>query len=104
MLAFVCISLAALLDIAANLLLKRSDGFRHKILGFLAIGMVWGAFVALSFAIEEMALSVAYATWGALGIVGTIGGGYLFFGERLDWRGVVGVMLVLASIVLLHFG
>ncbi|RDU71533.1 QacE family quaternary ammonium compound efflux SMR transporter [Helicobacter anseris] len=102
MLGIFCVVIAGVLDIIANLLLKKSQGFKYKIYGFSAIVIVLLAFVALSFAIRSMPLSVAYATWGALGIIGTVGGGYLFFNERLNKKGKIGIFLILISIVLLH--
>lgn len=94
--------LAGILDVVANLLLKKSRGFSHKVYGIGAIIVVLGAFVCLSFAIKTIPLSVAYATWGALGIIGTISGGYLFFNERLNKKGILGVLCIFISIVLLH--
>ncbi|WP_104698006.1 MULTISPECIES: SMR family transporter [unclassified Helicobacter] len=94
--------LAGILDVIANLLLKKSQGFAYKFYGVSAIIVVFGAFICLSFAIKTIPLSVAYATWGALGIIGTISGGYLLFNERLNKKGILGVFCILVSIVLLH--
>ncbi|CBG40593.1 SMR family transporter [Helicobacter mustelae] len=94
--------MAALLDILANLLLKKSNGFANKFYGVGAICAVLIAFVAISFAMDFMPLSIAYASWGAIGIVGTILGGYFFFGEKINKIGILGVICVLFSIVLLH--
>ncbi|MCE3037531.1 SMR family transporter, partial [Helicobacter sp. faydin-H20] len=95
------IILAALLDIAANLMLKKSNGFQNKFYGILALLEVVCAFIALSFAIKTIPLSVAYASWGALGIIGTIIGGYFLFGEKLNKKGIFGIFCILCAIVLL---
>ncbi|PAF54160.1 QacE family quaternary ammonium compound efflux SMR transporter [Helicobacter sp. 13S00482-2] len=93
--------LAALSDILANLILKKSDGFKYKILGIMSILLVLCAFVFLSFALKEIPLSIAYSIWGAIGIIGTVIGGYVCFGEKLNTIGYLGVACVIASVVLL---
>ena len=73
---------AALLDIGANMAINRSLGFRHKGWGLLGILLVLCAFTLLSEAVStgRIDLAVAYATWGAIGILGTALGGLLLFG------------------------
>ena len=56
----------------------------------------------LIFALEDMPLSVAYSTWGAVGIVGTSIGGYVFFKERLGIIGYIGMAMVVCAVVLLN--
>ncbi|WP_235689332.1 SMR family transporter, partial [Aeromonas veronii] len=46
-------------------------------------------------------LAVAYATWGAIGILGTALGGLLFFGERLKPIGWAGMMVMALAVVML---
>ncbi len=100
----VLVIVAALLDVVANIALKASNGFANKFYGFIAFAVVILAFYLLLLALEYMPLAVAYSSWGAIGIIGTIIGGRIFFGERLNAIGYVGVALVLCAVVLLHFG
>ena len=62
-----------------------------------------GAFTLLSEAVSsgKIDLAVAYATWGAIGIVGTALGGLLFFGERLKPIGWGGMMVMALAVVML---
>ena len=62
---------AALLDVVANMAINRSLGFRHKGWGLLGILLVLCAFTLLSEAVStgRIDLAVAYATWGAIGIL-----------------------------------
>ena len=55
---------AAILDVLANLLLARSEGFRRRLPGILALLGVGLAFYCLSLAVRTLDLSVAYAMWG----------------------------------------
>lgn len=99
---FFLVCAAAVLDVVANLLLKASNGFSKLGYGLGAVGVVIGAFYLLMLALDSMELAVAYSSWGAIGIIGTIAGGRILFGERLNAIGYVGVVLVIAAVGLLH--
>ncbi|WP_297811901.1 multidrug efflux SMR transporter [uncultured Helicobacter sp.] len=94
--------ISAILDVIANLFLKKSNAFTHKGYTIGCILMVWAAFSVLILALEEMPLSVAYSTWGAVGIVGTSVGGYVFFKERLGIIGYIGMAMVIFAVILLN--
>ena len=102
LLGFFLVCAAAVLDVVANLLLKASNGFSKLGYGLGAVGVVIGAFYLLMLALDSMELAVAYSSWGAIGIIGTIAGGRILFGERLNAIGYVGVVLVIAAVGLLH--
>ncbi|WP_297228824.1 multidrug/spermidine efflux SMR transporter subunit MdtI [uncultured Desulfovibrio sp.] len=93
---------AAVLDVLANLLLARSEGFRRRLTGVLALLGVGLAFYCLSLAVRTLDLSVAYAMWGSFGILGTSLGGWLFFKQRLRPCAFAGIALLIAGMVLLH--
>lgn len=61
---FAWLALAVLLEIAANILLKFSNGFKKILPGMLSLACVLLAFSALSQAVNGIDLSVAYALWG----------------------------------------
>ena len=88
------LALAIVLEIVANVFLKFSDG----ILSLLA---VLGAFSALSQAVKGIDLSVAYALWGGFGIAATIAAGWILFGQRLNHKGWIGVILLVTGMVLI---
>lgn len=93
---------AAMLDVLANLLLARSEGFRRRLPGILALLGVGLAFYCLSLAVRTLDLSVAYAMWGSFGILGTSLGGWLFFRQRLRPCAFAGITLLIAGMILLH--
>lgn len=99
----IIIIISALIDVVANLLLKKSDGFKHKIYGISAVLLVIIAFILLSFALKYIELSVAYSTWGAIGIIGTCLGGYIFYKEKLNYIGIIGVVIVVCAVILLNY-
>ncbi|MGG4732712.1 multidrug/spermidine efflux SMR transporter subunit MdtI [Leclercia adecarboxylata] len=95
------LALAIVLEIAANVLLKFSDGFRRKVYGLLSIAVVLGAFSALSQAVKGIDLSVAYALWGGFGIAATLAAGWILFGQRLNRKGWIGLLLLLAGMIMI---
>ena len=103
-LAFLCLALAAGLDIAANLLLKRSDGFRRPLPGLAALLLVLAAFGLLGVSLQAVPLSVAYAVWGGLGIVGAALLGRKLDGLHFSPAAWAGLALILGSVALLHLG
>ncbi|MBM6605298.1 multidrug/spermidine efflux SMR transporter subunit MdtI [Enterobacteriaceae bacterium RIT814] len=95
------LALAIVLEIIANIFLKFSDGFRRKLQGLLSIAAVLGAFSALSQAVKGIDLSVAYALWGGFGIAATLAAGWILFGQRLNPKGWVGLVLLIAGMVMI---
>ncbi|KAG1717075.1 hypothetical protein ID866_49 [Astraeus odoratus] len=92
---------AIVLEILANVLLKFSDGFRRKVYGLMSIAAVLGAFSALSQAVKGIDLSVAYALWGGFGIAATLAAGWVLFGQRLNNKGWIGLILLLAGMIMI---
>lgn len=102
LLALFFLALAAGLDIAANALLRRSDGFRFPLWGVAALLLVLCAFGLLGLSLRALPLSVAYAVWGDLGIVGATLLSRRVEGLRLSKRGWAGLALIVSSVLTLH--
>ncbi|AFJ47317.1 multidrug/spermidine efflux SMR transporter subunit MdtI [Shimwellia blattae] len=95
------LALAIVLEIAANILLKYSAGFRRPLYGILSLLAVLGAFSALGQAVKGIELSVAYAVWGGFGIMATVAAGWVLFGQRLNTRGWAGITLLMVAMVMI---
>ncbi|MBW5406677.1 multidrug/spermidine efflux SMR transporter subunit MdtI [Morganella morganii] len=95
--------LAVVLEILANILLKMSNGFKRLWLGILSLLAVSGAFSCLALAVRGIELSVAYALWGAFGIVATVAAGWILFNQRLNYKGWSGIILLLLGMVMIKF-
>lgn len=93
--------LAVASDVAANIYLKKSSGFKYKKYGFAALALVGLAFILLAQALLTLDLSIAYATWGALGILATTFVDKLFFGLKIKPLGAFGIATMIGGIVLL---
>lgn len=99
--AFLFVLCSALIDIAANMMVAKSDGFRRPGWGIGAIVLVWVAFALLGQAVRTLDLATAYAMWGAVGVIGTAVCGRVLFGNRLRPIGWVGIALVTGAVVVL---
>jgi len=99
--AFLFVLCSALIDIAANMMVAKSDGFRRPGWGIGAIVLVWVAFALLGQAVRTLDLATAYAMWGAIGVIGTAVCGRVLFGNRLRPIGWGGVALVTRAVVVL---
>ncbi|GAA0499619.1 SMR family transporter [Deinococcus depolymerans] len=92
---------AVTLDVLANVLLKKSDGFRHRRPGLAAVAVILLAFTLLGVAVQHMPVAVAYAAWGGLGIVTTALLSRRIDGVRLTPTAWAGVALILGSVAVL---
>lgn len=97
----VFLGIAILLDVFANICLKKSKGFVHKSWGFGAIALIGAAFYLLTQAVKTMELSIAYALWGALGLLLTTGVDIAFYGVRLKSSAVFGIFFMITGIYLM---
>lgn len=95
------LSLAIILEIAANVLLKLSSGLKYKSYAVAAIVCVLFSFTALSFAVQGIQLSVAYAIWGGFGLIATALLGTTLFNEHLRPLGWVGIGSILIGMTLM---
>ncbi|MGE4451230.1 multidrug/spermidine efflux SMR transporter subunit MdtI [Castellaniella sp.] len=93
---------AIVLEVAANVFVKYSDGFRRRMVGALGIVCILASFTALSQAIKGIDLSVAYALWGGMGIVLTSLAGLALFRQRLGRVGWLGVSAIVSGVLLLE--
>lgn len=96
------LALAAVLDVAANALLKKSDGFRHRLPGAAALLLVLAAFGLLGLALKSVPLATAYATWGAVGLVLTAVLSRFLDGTRLTPTAWAGLALIALCVLVLH--
>ena len=94
--------LAAGLEVAANLMLSKSEGFKRLRFSLCALALVALAFTCLAYAVRGMDLAVAYALWGGFGILGTSIGGWAFLGQRLRFSAWVGMAMRIGGIGMLH--
>lgn len=95
------IILAVIADVIANVCLKKSNGFASKKYGFASLALIGVAFLLMAQALVTLDLSIAYAVWGALGILATTFVDKLFFGLKIKPLGAFGILTMIGGIVML---
>lgn len=96
------LALAIVSEVFGSTMLKLSSGFSKL---WPALGVVLGfglAFYFLSLALKNMPLGTAYAVWAGVGLVLTAAVSVVFFGQKVDAGGIIGITLILAGVVVLN--
>ena len=71
-------------------------------LGFaIVLEILANVLLKLSQAVKGIDLSVAYALWGGFGIAATLAAGWVLFGQRLNNKGWMGLILLLAGMIMI---
>ena len=83
-------------------MLAKSCGFKKRLWGVIALLLVGLAFFCLSLAVRTLPLTIAYASWGAIGILGTSLSGWLIFGQKLKPAAYAGMVLLIGGMVFLR--
>ena len=92
---------AGVLDVAANVFVKKSNGFKIRKYAYAAIVFVGAAFLLLCQTMTIMDLSVAYPIFGAFGILLTTLVDKIFFGLKIRLLGFCGILTMISGIVLI---
>jgi len=101
---YLFLAAAVALECGGTFCLKLSDGFSHlgPSIGCLALYNL--CFVFFSKALQGIPLSVAYASWGALGIILATGISVLAFKEPVNAMIAVGIATCVVGVVLVNVG
>jgi small multidrug resistance pump len=97
--AWLLLALAILLEVAGTTSMKFSNGFERLLPSVLMFLFYLLSFVALTYALKRIEVSVAYALWSGIGtLMITLLGAFLFK-EPLGWVKVVSILFIVAGAV-----
>ena len=99
---YVFLLIAVALEVFGTMLLPVSQNFTRPVLTLCLIGCYAASFYCLTFALNTLPIAVVYASWSGLGIFLITLLGYLVFEQALDWRAIVGLLLIVAGVVLVN--
>ena len=99
---WILLVLAIALEVAGTTNMKLSEGFSQLIPSVLVLIFYALSIIALTFAVNRLEVSVAYAVWSGMrtALVAVIG--LWFFQESLTSTKVVALGLIVVGVVMLH--
>lgn len=101
---WIFLAAAIALECVGTTFMKLSNGFQKPLYGGMMLAFYIASFVALSFALKEIPVSVAYAIWGGVGIALITFVGLFFFSESMTLLKTAGIVLIIAGVVALNLG
>ena len=93
---------AVALEVSGTMLLPVSQNFTRPLPTIGLIVCYASSFYCLTFALNTLPIAVVYATWSGLGIFLITLCGYLVFDEALDWRAILGLLMIVVGVVLVN--
>ena len=100
---WIILSVAILLEFFGTVYMKLSDGFTKLWPSIFIFVFYAASFVALTFAIKKIEISVAYAVWSGVGTALIALIGILYFKEAATMLKFASIFLIVAGVVGLKF-
>ena len=93
---------AILCEVTGTMLLPISKNFTRPLISITLVIAYVMAFYLLTFALKEIPLAIAYATWAGMGIFLISVLGYFFYSESLQWQTVLGLALIAVGVAIVN--
>ena len=84
------------------MLLPVSKNFTRPIISIILVLAYVLAFYLLTFALKEIPLAIAYATWAGMGVFLISVLGYFFYSESLQWQSMIGLLLIAIGVAMVN--
>lgn len=99
---WILLAFAIVLEVAGTTNMKLSEGFSNLVPSVLVIFFYALSIIALTFAVNRLEVSVAYAVWSGMGTALVAMIGLWFFRESVTSVKVVALGLIIVGVVMLH--
>ena len=99
---WILLAFAIVLEVAGTTNMKLSEGFSNLVPSVLVIFFYALSIIALTFAVNQLDVSVAYAVWSGMGTALVAMIGLWFFRESVTSVKVVALGLIIVGVVMLH--
>lgn len=93
---------AILCEVTGTMLLPVSKNFTKPIISIILVLAYVMAFYLLTFALKEIPLAIAYATWAGMGIFLITLLGYYFHSDSLQWQSLLGLLLIAIGVAIVN--
>ena len=100
---WVLLIVAILLEVAGTTNMKLSEGFSKLVPSVLVLFFYALSIIALTFAVNRLDVSIAYAVWSGMGTALVAMIGLWVFQESFTTIRVVALGLIVVGVVMLHF-
>ena len=90
-------------EVVGTSALKASAGFTKLYPSLLVVAGYAIAFYFLSLTLKTIPIGIAYAIWSGAGIVLISIAGWVFFNQKIDVWGAVGIGLIIAGVFVVNF-
>ena len=93
---------AILCEVTGTMLLPVSKNFTKPIISIILVIAYVMAFYLLTFALKEIPLAIAYATWAGMGVFLVTLLGYYFYSDSLQWQSLIGLLLIAIGVAIVN--
>jgi small multidrug resistance pump len=100
---WVSLVLAILFGVMGTIFLKLSDGFQRLKPVFYLVFFYSFSFIALTFAIKYIELSIVYAVWSGVGTILVASISAYYFQESFSLRKIIFLMFIILGVIGIHF-
>ena len=100
--AYLYLIVAILCEVTGTMLLPVSKNFTRPIISIILVLAYVMAFYLLTFALKEIPLAIAYATWAGMGVFLISVLGYFLYSEPLQWQSVIGLILIAIGVAMVN--
>lgn len=100
--AYILLAIAIIFELIATVCLKYSNGFTKVLPSIGSIVAYIICFYTFSKSLTSIHLSIAYATWSAVGIIVSCLLSVFLFKESITKIGILGIVLIVSGVLLLN--
>lgn len=99
---YLYLGIAIVAEVVATSALKASAGFSQLLPSTIVVIGYGLAFYFLSLTLRTFPVGLAYAIWSGAGIFLVTAAGWIFYGQKLDLWGAIGLLLIVAGVLVLN--
>ncbi len=99
---YLYLAIAVIAEVIGTGALKASEEFSKPLPSVLVVLGYGTAFYFLSLVLKTIPIGIAYAIWAGMGIVLIAIVGVVFFGQKLDFPAIVGMLLIISGVVVMN--